>query len=129
MHLIAFRPEYQITVNPAKNRVFYKPFAEMNQAAALPHYLADWQLALAQVQSGFTILTDVTQMGAANPHLLDTFVAAQSLLVAGGVRLVAEIHLPDSVHQATSEAASRRSALPVRRFLDLWEGDQYLDGV
>lgn len=129
MHLIAFRPEYQITVDPAKNRVFYKPFAEMNQAAALPHYLADWQLALAQVQSGFTILTDVTQMGAANPHLLDTFVAAQSLLVVGGVRLVAEIHLPDSVHQATSEAASRRSALPVRRFLDLWEGDQYLDGV
>ena len=119
MHLIAFRPGYQITVNPAKNRVFYKPFAEMNQATALPHYLADWQLALAQVQSGFTILTDVTQMDAANPHLLDTFVAPQSLLVAGGVRLVAEIHLPDSVHQATNEAASRRSALPVRRFLDL----------
>lgn len=129
MRLIAFRAEYQITVNPDKNRVFYKPFAEMNQAAALPHYLADWQLALAEVRPGFTILTDVTQMQAPNPHLLDTFVAAQSLLVAGGVRLVAEIYSPDSEHRATSEAASRRSALPVRRFLDLWEGDQYLDGM
>lgn len=41
MQLVAFRPEYQITVEPLRNRIFYKHYAEP-AAATLPHYLTDW---------------------------------------------------------------------------------------
>lgn len=128
MHLIAFRPEYQITLDAIKNRIFYKPFVEINAAMELPHYLADWQQALDRVRPGFTVLTDTTQLTTNSPALFDTFVAAQALIVAHGVRLVAEIHQPGALTAAVSAEASRRSALPVRRFVDLWEADQFLDG-
>ena len=127
MRLIAFRPEYQITVDPVKNRIFYKFFAEMNSAQALPDFLPDWQRTLAQVQPGFTILTDTTQLTASHPDLLDTFVAAQALVLAHGVGTVAEIHRPGAPTEAVTEQARNRSALSVRRFVDLWEADKFLD--
>lgn len=127
MRLIAFRPEYQLTADPVKNRIFYKPFAEMNAATALPDFLPDWQRTLAQVQPGFTVLTDTTQLTASNPALLDAFMAAQALIMARGVRTVAEIHRPGATTEAVTEQARSRTALPVRRFVDLWEADKFLD--
>lgn len=127
MRLIAFRPEYQLTVDPAKNRIFYKPFTEMNEATDLPDFLPDWQRALARVRPDFTVLTDTTQLTASNPDLLDLFVAVQTLVLAHGVGTVAEIHRPGAPTEAVTEQARNRSALPVRRFVDLWEADRFLD--
>lgn len=129
MALIAFRPEYQITVEADRNRIFYKPYAALLHAQALPHYLADWQLALASVQPGFTILTDITQHPAPNPTLMDSYVAAQQLIVRAGVRYVAEVHHPEATTEQASTAVSTRSAMPVRHFTDLWAADQFLDSL
>ncbi len=41
MRLIAFRPEYQITAEPNRNRIFYKHFVELAQAQDLPNDLHD----------------------------------------------------------------------------------------
>lgn len=127
MQLIAFRAEYQITVDGTRNRIFYKPFTEMHGATGLPHYLEDWEQALREVQPGFTILTDVTAMQKPNPSLWAQFVAAQELIVRRGVSQVAEVHLPSNATRDASEAIRQQSGLPVRRFVDLWEADGYLD--
>ena len=129
MPLIAFRPEYQITAEPAQNRLFYKVFAEMQAALALPHYLADWAAALAAVQPGFTILTNVAALTAANGALQADFVAAQQLIVARQVAMVAEIHRPDSPTHNASADVSTASGMPVRTFVDAWEADRFLDGL
>lgn len=81
------------------------------------------------MRAGFTILTDLREYATSNVSLLDKFVAAQQLIVQAGVRHVAEVHQPDAETQAASATASARSAMPLRRFLDLWSADQFLDGV
>ena len=52
MRIIALRPEYQLMVEPALNRIFYQNFGPMQTADALPHYRADWAAALAEMRAG-----------------------------------------------------------------------------
>jgi len=129
MRLIAFRPEYQLTVDPTRNRIFYKHYHELGDATELPDYLSDWQLALGAVHSGFTILTDVTNLPATSEHLTKLFVQAQQLCVSHGVRQVAEVHSPDADTYKASRLAREQSSLPVRTFSDMWEADKYLDDL
>jgi hypothetical protein len=127
MRLIAFRPEYQLTVEPDRNRIFYKHYAELENATELPDYLTDWELALEAVHPGFTILTDVTNLPTTSEHLTQLFVLAQQLCVRRGVRQVAEVHSPEADTYKASRTARELSSLPVRTFSDLWEADHYLD--
>ena len=128
MLIIAFRPAYQLTVDPAKNRIFYQNFEHMQWAASLPHYVADWMAALAEVQPGFSILSDmqvVNQVSSLVPR--PEFLAVERLIVARGVRMVAEIYLPGQPGRRHSDVVTTRLAMPVRQFLSLWEADQFLD--
>ncbi|GAA4359293.1 hypothetical protein GCM10023185_25810 [Hymenobacter saemangeumensis] len=129
MRLIAFRPEYQLTVDPARNRIFYKHYQELGDAVDLPDYLTDWQQALDAVQTGFTILTDVTNLPSTSEQLMQLFVQAQQLCVSRGVRQVAEVHSPEADTYKNSRLAREQSAMPVRTFSDLWEADKYLDDL
>jgi hypothetical protein len=127
MHLVAFRPEYQITVEPLRNRIFYKHYAEPAQATALPHYLTDWEHALAATEPGFTILSDLTALPTVSAALSELLVQAQHLVVRHGVRLVAAVHVAGSETYRSSQVVGAESALPVCTFTDLWEADKYLD--
>jgi len=127
MKFIAVRPEYQLAVEPDKNRVFYQNFGAMQTATQLPFYLTDWQLTLQEVRPGFTILADLEFVNRAQaPSLPPVFQAAEELLRLHGVQLVAEVHVPgDPTHLLSDEVNIGR--LPVRSFLRLWEAAQYLD--
>lgn len=127
MQLIAFCPEYQITVEPARNRIFYKHYAELAQAQELPNYLNDWRLALAIMQPDFTILSDMTDLPTVSNHLAELIGLAQQLVIGMGVRQVATVHAPSSETYYISETVRAESALPVRTFTDLWEADKFLD--
>ena len=129
MRLIAFRPEYQLTVDPTRNRIFYKHYQELERATELPDYLTDWKQALDSVQTGFTILTDVTNLPATSEHLMRLFIQAQQLCVSHGVRQVAEVHSPEADTYKASRQAREQSSMPVRTFSDLWEADKYLDAL
>lgn len=127
MLLVAARPEYQLSVEPAKNRVFYQNFGPMQGALALPHYLADWAAALAEVHPGFTILADLQVVNQSNPDLLATFRAVERLLAQHGAGVMAEVHVPGLPTRRHSDEVSTGAATPVRHFLSLWEAVQYLD--
>lgn len=129
MRLIAFRSEYQLTVDPARNRIFYKHYAEPEHAAHLPDYLSDWERALDAVAPGFTILTDVTNLPTTSEALMALLVQSQQLCVSRGVRQVAEVHSPDADTYNASRLAREQTSMPVRTFSDLWEADKYLDGL
>ncbi|MDB5234815.1 MAG: hypothetical protein JWR44_1808 [Hymenobacter sp.] len=129
MRLIALRPEYQLTVDHARNRIFYQNFESMYGATALPHYLADWQSALAEVQAGFNILSDMQVMNQAGPTLRPQFQAAENLIVQHGVGIVAEVHIPGLDTRRGCDAVSTSHAMSVRHFLDIWDATQFLDGL
>ncbi|MBF9141881.1 hypothetical protein [Hymenobacter properus] len=127
MLLIAFRTEYQITVDRAQNRIFYQNFGPMRTAAALPHYRDDWNAALAEVQPGFCILTDMQIVNENGGALLAEFQAVEQLIVQRGVHLVAEVHLPGLPTRRYTDAVTTRQAMPVEYFLDIWDATQFLD--
>lgn len=123
MRLIAFRPEYQITAEPSRNRIFYKHFAALAAAQALPEYLHDWQQALDAMRPGFTILSDMTELDEVSGPLAGLFGQVQQMLDGRGLRMIATVHAPGNSH--AFEAATPE--LPRRIFTDLWEADRYLD--
>ena len=127
MQLIAFRPEYQITVEIARNRIFYKHYAELTNTYDLPNYLADWQLALANMQPGFTILSDMTDLPTVSDQLAGLIGQAQQLVASSGLRLVVTVHQPGSETFQASEIVRQEALLPIRSFTDLWEADKFLD--
>ena len=129
MHIVAFRPEYQLTVECEKNRLFYQNFGQMQQATALPNYLDDWKAALSEVRPGFSILSDMQVVNQANQGLLTNFQAVEQLIVARGVNVVAEVHVPGLPTRRCCDAVTTAQAMPVRQFLTIWEAVQFLDEV
>lgn len=129
MHLIAFRPEYQISVDLAKNRIFYQNFGPMQNATRLPDYLPDWTAAMAEVRPGFCILSDMQIVNQAEKQLLTNFQAVEQLLVQHQVRIVAEVHVPGLPTRRYADEVTTAQAMPVRHFLTIWEGSQFLDDL
>ena len=126
MLLVALRSEYQISVDAAKNRVFYQNFEPMQSATFLTHYMSDWAAALAEVRPGFSILADLQVVNQSDPDLLATFRAVERLLAQHGAGVIAEVHVPGLPTRRHSDEVST-GPVPVRRFLTLWEAAHFLD--
>ena len=125
--LIAFRSEYQITVEPIRNRLFYKHYAELTHTAALPDYLPDWEQALEVVRPGFTILSDMTDLPTVSDQRAGLIGQAQLLVMRRGVRLVAAVHAPGSETYHARNTVREESSRPIRTFTDRWGADKFLD--
>ncbi|WP_426059854.1 hypothetical protein [Hymenobacter sp. B1770] len=129
MRLIAFRPEYQLTVENEKNRLFYQNFLQMQQATCLPHYIEDWKAALAEVSPGFSILSDMQVVNQASQTLRVKFQAVEQLIVQRGVSVVAEVHVPGLPTRRSCDEVTTSQVMPVRQFLTIWEAAQFLDDI
>lgn len=129
MRLIATRPEYQLTVDPSQNRIFYQNFGHMRAASALPHYRTDWGAALAEVHPGFSILSDMQVVNEEGTSLMSEFQAVEQLIVQHGVRLVAEVHMPGSPTRRCHETVTTNQAMPVEYFLDILDATHFLDNL
>lgn len=127
MRLIAFRPEYQITAEPSRNRIFYKHFAELAQAQDLPDYLHDWQQALDAVRPGFTILSDMTELVEISESLAKLIEQAQLLLHGRGLRMIATVHALGAGPVPNGPGEESTPERPRQHFTDLWEADRFLD--
>ena len=127
MRLIALRLEYQLLVEPARNRIFYQNFGPMQTATVLPYYEADWTTALAGILPGFQILSDMQVVNQTNRALLIHFQAVEQLIVAKGVHIVAEVHVPGLLTRRLTDEVTTSRVMPVRQFLSIWEAAHFLD--
>ena len=127
MRIIALRPEYQLMVEPALNRIFYQNFGPMQTADALPHYRADWAAALAEMRAGFHILSDMQVVNQTTNALLADFQAVERLIVARGVHIVAEVHLPGLPTRRHTDEVTTSRAMLVCQFLCIWEAAHFRD--
>jgi GTP:adenosylcobinamide-phosphate guanylyltransferase len=129
MRLIAFRPEYQLTVEDDKNRLFYQNFGQMQRATCLPDYIEDWKAALSEVSPGFSILSDMQVVNQTSHDLRSKFQAVEQLIVQRGVSMVAEVHVPGLPTRRSCDAVTTAQVMPVRQFLNIWEAAQFLDDL
>ncbi|SFQ67774.1 hypothetical protein [Hymenobacter arizonensis] len=129
MRLIAFRPEYQLTVEDEKNRLFYQNFGQMQQATCLPDYVDDWKAALSEVTPGFSILSDMQVVNQVSQDLRSKFQAVEQLIVQRGVSMVAEVHVPGLPTRRSCDEITTGQVMPVRQFLNIWDAAQFLDDL
>lgn len=127
MLLIALRSEYQLMVEPTRNRIFYQNFAPMQTALVLPHYLPDWTAALDEVQPGFHILSDMQVVNRNHINLRDTFRAAEHLIMGCGIGVLAEVLMPGLPTRSYIDNVTIDQTIVVRQFLSIWEAAHFLD--
>ncbi|WP_345122486.1 hypothetical protein [Hymenobacter antarcticus] len=99
----------------------------MQTATDLPHYEADWAAALAEMRPEFQILSDMQVVNQTNSALLAHFQAVERLIVAHGVHIVAEVHVPGLPTRRLTDEVTTSRAMPVRQFLSIWEAAHFLD--
>ena len=126
MKLVAFRLEYQITVDEDRNQVTYERFEELSLATDLPFYLSDWQRAISYMKLNFTVLYDVRRRVGPNVRLLPLYLRLHLLWLKNNVGVVAEVHPTVFNMQQISRTLREQTKLPVQLFTDRAEAEAFL---
>ena len=127
MFLVAYRPEYHVRIDEARNRLVYERFEELTLAADLPYYLSDLQRALAQLRPGFTVLADLRRTLGPNLRLLPIFLSSHTLMVEAGIGMMAEVHPASHTMYQISRVVREQTHLPARQFTSREEAEAFLD--
>lgn len=126
MRLVAFRLEYQITVDEDRNQVTYERFEELSLAADLPFHVSDWQRALSFMKPNFTVLYDVRRRVGPNVRLMPLYLRLHLLWLKANVGVVAEVHPTVFNMHLISKKLREQTKLPVRLFTDRTEAEAFL---
>jgi hypothetical protein len=127
MLLVAYRPEYHVRIDEARNRLVYERFEELTIATELPYYLSDLQRALAMLRPGFTILADLRRTLGPNLSLLPLFVNSHTMMMEAGIGMMAEVHPASHTMYQISHAVRAQTHVPTRQFTSREEADAFLD--
>lgn len=127
MLLIAYRPEYHVRVDEARNRMVYERFEELTLATELPYYLSDLQRALALLRPGFTVLADLRRTLGPNLRLLSLFLKSHTMMMQAGIGMMAEVHPASHTMYQISQVVRAQTHLPTRQFTSREEADAFLD--
>lgn len=127
MLLVAYRPEYHVRIDEARNRMVYERFEELTIAAELPFYLSDLQRALALLRPGFTVLADLRRTLGPNLHLLPLFMESHTMMMQAGIGMMAEVHPASHTMYQISQVVRAQTHVPVRQFTSREEAEAFLD--
>lgn len=127
MLLVAYRPEYHVRVDKARNRMVYERFEELTLATELPYYLSDLQRALALLRPGFTALADLRRTLGPNLRMLPVFIESYHLMMQAGIGMMAEVHPASHTMYQLSQAVRDQTHVPTRQFTSREEAEAFLD--
>lgn len=126
MITIADNDKYTLKVDIAKNQAYLDIYGFWRSPEAVPNYLDDWKKATSKLRSGFTLLTDATQMAIHPGAVRDLHQSAQKHIINTGVKKVAELQL-EKVSKVQLDGVSRDSGMPKKNFNDKEEALKWLD--
>jgi len=115
MITIAENEQYSLKVDITKNRAFLKINGFWRNKADIPGYLQDWDEAINKLTTGFTLLTDATEMTIHPVDVRDVHSKAQEKIVKAGVKKVAELH-SENVAGMQLNSVSNESGMPKKNF-------------
>ena len=126
MNTVVSNNYYSIQFDKTKNRFYFSIKGAWLKRDLVPNYLDDWTNAVKLTTPGFTILSDVTDMGPNMVH--DLHIQAQKILVNAGLGRTAEVYKEGSiVAKAQVEQAAQDSGMPMRQFFNKQEAETWLD--
>jgi hypothetical protein len=126
MITIATNRQYSLEVDITKNRAFLKITGFWRNKEDIPGYLEDWNEAIRDLNEGFTLLTDATEMVIHPGDVRDVHSKAQALIIGGGVKKVAELH-DKSAAELQLDGVSNQSGMPKKNFTNKEDAIKWLD--
>lgn len=123
---IAQTPQYEISVDKAKNRVYLRIIGFWRSPEVVPEYINDWKRAVAVVDKGFTLLTDATEMKIHPGAVRELHGQAQALIISKGVKKVAELQA-DKSSEIQLNGVSKETQMPKKNFTSKKEAEKWLD--
>ena len=125
---ISSNKHYVIEIAPEKNRAYLKIIGFWRSPEVVPSYITDWKKALAGLKKDFTLLTDASEMKTHPQELRKLHEEAQTLLLKGQVRKVAEV-MQDDVTEMQLNAVAKTTQFPKKNFRDRATAELWLDEV
>ena len=124
---IVKRPQYTLSVDKSKNRIYYTMFGFWESPDDLSDYFQDWNCAIAEVTRGFTILTDATQFKTPAQDILPIFEKIQKILDDAGLAKTAEVYSGDVIAKMALDYVAETSGMKKRDFQNTLEAEVWLD--
>lgn len=118
---------YEISVDKAKNRWYFKIKGTWERTAQVSNYLADANKGLSQLARGFTVLADLTQMGPPSAEVASLHEGVQKRIVALGGTKTAEVVAPEALVKAALDKIAQQSQMGRRQFGSRAEAEAWLD--
>lgn len=124
--IIAENPYYIISIAPDKNRAYLKIIGFWRNTEVVSSYLDDWKKALSSLQSGFTLLTDATEMKTHPQELRKLHEDAQKLVFNAGLSKVAEV-IKNDITEYQLDSIAEVTAFPKKTFKSMEDAEKWLD--
>lgn len=124
---IADTPQYKLQVLPEKNRAYLTILGFWRNPEQVSDYLNDWKKTIAQLQDGFTLLTDARDMKIHPSSIRSVHEQAQKLVVKAGIKGVAEVQ--GGIAEVQLDSVSAETQMPKKNFTSLDEAEQWLDSL
>lgn len=117
--------KYALNVDIGKNQAYLKVKGFWRGPEEVPNYLEDWEKATSKLRSGFTLLTDATDMKIHPGNVRDIHKKAQQHIITKGVWKVAELQ-NEKISVVQLDGVSRESGMPKKSFNDREAALQWL---
>jgi predicted nuclease of restriction endonuclease-like RecB superfamily len=123
---IAKTPQYELAISKEKNRAYLKIIGFWRGPEQVAEYISDWNKTIKELSSGFTLLTDATEMKIHPASVRKIHEEAQALIIKRGVKKVAELQA-DKVAEMQLDGVSKDTRMPKRNFNNREEAEAWLD--
>ncbi|HTF81448.1 MAG TPA: hypothetical protein VL947_06980 [Cytophagales bacterium] len=125
--IIADNSAYSISISIPKNRAYLKLVGFWRSPEVVPEYLSDWKKAVTQLDKGFSLLTDATDMKTHPQQVKKLHEEAQILVLSAGLAKVAEV-VNNDITEYQLDSLAEATAFPKRTFRTVSEAENWLDG-
>ena len=126
MQTIAKNEFYEIHYDDNKNRVYFKIIGLWNSPKDVPNYISDIQKTANTVKSGFTLVSDITQMRTPPQEVGELHEQAQQILVRAGLDKTAEV-VTSSILKMTANQYAKKSNMTKQTFTSKEEAENWLE--
>jgi len=124
---IAKNAFYQISLDKKKNRIYMKMCGTWDSNEQVPQYLHHVKAAIRELDSGFSVVTDIRELDDYSIDLHDVQIRAQRLLMEGGIYQLAEIHNGNDPMTDLAIALAYKSKISLNIFERKADAEAWLD--
>lgn len=120
---------YKLYTNSTKNRIYFSITGKIQDENQIPHFVEDWKQAISQVETNFTILSDIRIMDIQAKKIEKLHEKVQSFLTQNGLAETAEVISMNDIADLQANQVVERSGMPNTKFRSIEEAENYLDAV